>query len=88
VYCVHSYLACPVEQDKSWRKFEAVICAGYVLVMSRKERPHMGSVCGSGALFNDGVQHGYELLCELHVQDGSGVRNFVRMTKSDFEILL
>ena len=48
----------------------------------------MGSVCGSGALFNDRFQHGYNLLCELHVEDGSGFRNFVRMTKSDFEILL
>ena len=48
----------------------------------------MESVCRSGALFKDRVQHGYNLLCKLHVQDGSGFRNFVRMTKSDFEILL
>jgi hypothetical protein len=47
----------------------------------------MGSVCGSGAFFNGRVQQGHNLLCELRVEDGSGFRNFVRMTKSDFEIL-
>lgn len=36
----------------------------------------------------DGVQHGYDLLRELHIEDGSGYRNFVRMTKSDMEIML
>jgi len=47
----------------------------------------MGSVCGSGALFNERVQQGQNLLCELRVEDGSGFRNYVRMTKSDFEVL-
>jgi hypothetical protein len=39
-------------------------------------------------LFNDAIRHGHKLLCELPTKDGSGLRNFVRMTKSDFEILL
>jgi hypothetical protein len=34
-------------------------------------------------LFNDVDQHGNNLL-----RDGSGLENFVRMTKYDFEILL
>jgi hypothetical protein len=48
----------------------------------------MGGVCGSGALSNDRVQHGYSLLCELHVENGSAFRNFVRMTERGSEILL
>jgi hypothetical protein len=39
-------------------------------------------------LFSDVDQHGNILLLELSKEDGSGFRNFVRMTKSGFEILL
>jgi hypothetical protein len=38
-------------------------------------------------VFSDGVQHGQNLLRELNIEDGSGFRNFVRITKSDFGIL-
>ena len=38
-------------------------------------------------MFGGGVQHGKSLRREFNVEDGSGFRNFVRMTKSDFEVL-
>jgi hypothetical protein len=65
-----------------WSAVEAGICAGYIFVMRRNKRPKYTKRLWAQCLFNSGVQH------ELHVDDCSGYRNFVRMTESDFEILL
>jgi hypothetical protein len=34
-------------------------------------------------MFNNGVQHVHKLLHKLHIEDGSGFRNFIRMVESD-----
>jgi len=36
----------------------------------------MGRVCGSGDLFNDRFQYGYNLLCELHVEGWFRIQEF------------
>jgi putative component of toxin-antitoxin plasmid stabilization module len=56
--------------------------------MARNKRSKYVKRLWKHGLFNDGVLHGYGLLRELHIEDGSGYRNFVRITKSDMEILL
>jgi hypothetical protein len=61
---------------------------GYIFVTRRTERPKRAKRLSTRRLFNDVDQHGNILLSELNKEDGSGFRNFVRMTKSDFEILL
>jgi hypothetical protein len=45
-------------------------------------------VCGSGDLSSDGYQHNTKLFRSYIEKYGSGSRNFVRMTISDFEISL
>jgi hypothetical protein len=64
------------------------MCAGYIFLMRRKKRPKYAKRFWTRRFFNDGVQDGQKLLHELNIEDGSGFRNFVRMTKSDFETLL
>jgi hypothetical protein len=64
------------------------MCAGYILLMRRKKRPKYAKGFWTQRFFNDGVQHGQSPLHELNIEDGSEFRNFVRMTKSDFEVLL
>jgi hypothetical protein len=39
-------------------------------------------------LFAGGHRHGLDLLDTLKLEDGSGFRNFIRMTVTDFEYLL
>jgi len=39
-------------------------------------------------MFNNGVQQGHKLLCKLHIEDGSGFRNFIRMMESDLQVSL
>jgi len=39
-------------------------------------------------MFNNGVQHVHKLLHRLLIEDGSGFRNFIRMMKSDLEVLI
>jgi len=82
MFCVHTYLACPVYQAMLWSAVAAGICAGYVFVMRRNKRPKYTKRLWTQRLLFSGVQQ------ELHVDDCSGCRNFVRMTESDFEILL
>jgi hypothetical protein len=72
----------------SWSEAVARMCAGYIFVKRSKKRPKYAKRFWTQRFFNDGVQHGQNLLRELNIQNGSGFRNFVRMTKSDFEILL
>jgi hypothetical protein len=72
----------------SWSEVAAGMCAGYILLMRRKKRPKYAKRFWTRRFFNDGVQHGQNLLRLLNIEDGSGFRNFVSMTKSDFEILL
>jgi hypothetical protein len=64
------------------------VCAGYIFLMRRKKRPKYAKRFWTQRFLKDGVQHGQNILRELHIEDGSGFRNFVRMTKSDFEIFL
>jgi hypothetical protein len=72
----------------SWSEAAVGMCAGYIFVMRRKKRQKYAKCFWTRRLFNDVVQHGHNLLHELQVEDGSGLRNFVRMTEGDFEILL
>jgi hypothetical protein len=69
-------------QSSQWSEDAVGICAGYVFVMRRNKRPKYAKLLWTQRLFDCGVQH------ELHVDDSSGSRNFVRMMESDFEILL
>jgi hypothetical protein len=71
-----------------WSEAAAGICAGHIFLMRKKKRPKYATRFWTPRFFNDGVQHGQNLLRELNIEDGSGSRSFVRMTKSDFEILL
>jgi hypothetical protein len=97
-YCQRTYriqcfgstpnLACPINQTKSRSEAAAGMCAGYTFVMGRKKQPKYAKRFWTRRLFNNVVQHGQNLLRELHVQDGSRFRKFVSMTKGDFEILL
>jgi hypothetical protein len=56
--------------------------------MTRNKRPKYARRLWTQGFFKDGVQHGYGLFRELHIEDGSVYRNFVRMTKTDLEIML
>jgi hypothetical protein len=64
------------------------MCTGYIFLMRRKKRLKNAKSFWMQCFFNIGVQHGQNLLRELNTEDGSGFRNFVRMTKRDVEILL
>ena len=64
------------------------VSQGIVFAMTRNKRPKYAKRLWSQGLFNDGVQHGYGLFRVLHIEDGSGYTNFVRMTRSDLEIML
>ena len=66
------------------------MCAGYrlaaVFVTGGKKLPKLRNVCGRGGSAWHGMAwHG--LLCELHVEGGSGFRNFIWITKSSLKIL-
>jgi hypothetical protein len=56
--------------------------------MRRKKRPKYAKHFWTRRFLNDGVQHGQNVLRESNIKGGSGFRNFVRLTKSDFDILL
>jgi len=63
----------------------AGICAGYQLVVSvtgGKKLPKLRNVCGRGG----SARH--SLLRELHIEGGSGFRNFIWIKKNSLEILL
>ena len=65
----------------------AGMCAEYIFVIRRNDRPKCTKSLSTRRLFSDVDQHGNILLLELSKEDGSGFRNFVRMTRNDFEIL-
>jgi hypothetical protein len=88
VLCPHLNVACPVNQAMSWSEAAAGMCVGYIFLMRRKKQPKYAKCFCTQRFFNDGVQQGQNLLRELNIEDGSGFRNFIRMTKSDFQILL
>jgi len=69
-------------RSSQWSGAAAGICAVRIFVMRRNKRPKYAKRLRTQRLFNSGVQH------ELHVDDCSGFRSFVRMTESDFVILL
>jgi hypothetical protein len=81
-------VAYPINYATPWSEVAAGMCAGYIFLMRRKKRPKYAKRFWTRRFFNDGVQHGQNLLRELNVEDGAGFRNFVKMTESDFEILL
>jgi hypothetical protein len=81
-------VACPVNQATSWSEGATGMCAGYIFLMRRKKRPTYAKRFWTRRFFNEGVQHGQNILRELNIEDGSGFRNFVTMSKSDFEVLL
>jgi hypothetical protein len=62
-------------QSNQWSEVAAGICAGYIFVMRRNGRPKYAKRLWAQRLFNSGVQH------ELHVDNCSESRNFVRMTE-------
>jgi hypothetical protein len=88
VFCVHTYLACPVSQATSWSEVAAGMCAGYIFLMRRNKMPKYAKRFWTRRFCSDGVQHGQNLLRESNIKAGSGFRNFVTVTKRDFEILL
>jgi hypothetical protein len=59
-----------------------------ICVMTRNRRPNYAKRLWTRRLFNYGVQHGNNLYREQRIEDGSEFKNFVRMTKTDFEIPL
>jgi hypothetical protein len=71
----------------SWSELAVRTCAGYIFLMRRKKQPKYVECFWMQRVFSDGVQHGHNLLHELNIQEGSGFRNFIRMTESDFETL-
>jgi hypothetical protein len=58
------------------------VCGIYIF-NEKKEKAKICKTFWTRRYFNDGVQHGQNLLRELNIEDGSGFRNFVRMTRSD-----
>jgi hypothetical protein len=65
----------------------AGMCAGHIFVIRRNDRPKCAKRLSTRRSFSDVFQHGSILLLELNIDNGSGFRDFVRMTKSDFETL-
>jgi hypothetical protein len=57
-------------------------------VMARNKRPKYANSLWTLGLFNDCVQHGHNLPREVHIEDDSERRNFVKMTKCDLKIIL
>jgi len=62
--------------------------AGCIFVIRRNDQPKCAKRLSTQRLFSDVDQHGNSLVLELRKEDSSGFRDFVRMTKSDFDILL
>jgi hypothetical protein len=67
-------LACPVKQA-TFSEVAAGMCVGFVFLMRRKERAKHAKHFWTQRLFNDGFQHGNNLLQELNIEDDLGILN-------------
>ena len=63
--CVHTCLACPVNEAMSLSEVAARMCAGYVVLTSRKKFSKQPKHFWTRRSFNDGFQHGNNFLREL-----------------------
>lgn len=64
----------------------AGMCAAYLAIQSNRKCKRKRF--WTRELFKNNFEHAGNLLHELRLEDGSGFRNFVRMTAVDFEELL
>jgi hypothetical protein len=82
MFCVHTYLACAVSQATAWSEPAAA------MYLYREERngQNMRNVFGACSTM-EFVKDTTFFASEI-IQNGSGFNNFVRTTKSDFEISL
>jgi hypothetical protein len=75
-------------QNMSYSECVGGICAAYVFLLNERRRRRNQRRWWTRHFLNEGTWYGENILAYLKLEDGAGFRNFVRMTVSDFEILL
>lgn len=63
----------------------AGVCAAYLIIVKNKKNKKKRRL--QKGLLRDGVNYGNGLMNDLKLEDGSGFRNFMRMSCTDFENL-
>jgi hypothetical protein len=82
-----SMYATEVQDIMSYSECVAGICTAHVFLLNERRRRRNWRRWWTWHFLNKGTGYG-ENLAYLKLEDGAGFRNFVRMTLSDFEILL